>query len=127
MLSSAAKLHPIAVEEQIQRHPFVSAAIIGGEGRPRSFLLLELVDSQVVTREAQEGEIMAIWPCVEEFQRHWSDAVGLSRDFVAVASPGKPLVKTANGSIARKASLRLYGEEIAALYDGGIAGRARAE
>ena len=127
VLSSAAKLHPVDVEEQIKEHPSVSAAIIGGEGRARPFLLLELSEHRDNSYEAQEDQVSALWPYIETCHCNWSDTVKLSRDLVVVTSPDKPLVRTVKGSISRKASLELYDGEIEALYGFGDAGQAIVE
>ena len=117
----------IDVEEQIQAHPFINATIIGGDGRPRPLLLLELTQSEDHCYETSEDRIAVLWPHVEKCQSNWSDSVRLSRDRVVLTSPEKQLVKTAKGSIARKASFKLYQDEIEALCHLNGAGQLIAE
>ena len=90
----------------------ISAVQIGGQGRPKPFILVEWKDNEV----DDKAKLDQLLPLLEYANRKCSDLVKLSPELVLFTTPNKRLVRTAKGSIARRESEQLYAEEIELLY-----------
>jgi rhamnose utilization protein RhaD (predicted bifunctional aldolase and dehydrogenase) len=99
--------------EMTSLHPAVSAVQIGGQGRPKPFLLVEWKDHLVLKQKDKEGIVAFL---LEETNKRCSDLVKLTPDLVLFTRPDKALVRTVKGTISRKESEELYEEEIGRLY-----------
>ncbi|PYH40575.1 putative AMP-binding enzyme [Aspergillus saccharolyticus JOP 1030-1] len=117
-LAHADGLHASLLEPEIESHPAVKTALIGGHGRPAPVLVVEFFP------EAEEGVLAAgqslvdsLRPYIDKVNARVHDCVKLSTDRVVVASKDKPFVRTIKGSVARLQTLGLYEEEIAALFE----------
>lgn len=116
VFSHGEDLYASDMEAEIQKHPDVSAALIGGDGRPRPFLIVELNHDAVVMESEKESRLRNLWPVIETANEQCSDYVKLSRKLIIFADPAKPLVRTAKGTISRQQSLALYSEDVERLY-----------
>lgn len=114
VLSHGEDLYASDIEAAIEKHPEVAAALVGGQGRPRPFLIVEWKSDS----EGNEDRLEELWPVIEEANRKCSDYVKLSRPLVFFTDPAKPLVRTAKGTVSRRQSLELYAAEIDRLYKG---------
>lgn len=115
-LSHGESLRTADLEEHIQMHPEVKAALIGGEGRSRPFLILELFNCRLMLESEREAKLDDIWPHIEIINERCEDHVKLSRSRVIFAHPTKELSRTTKGTLSRQASITLYSSEIDALY-----------
>ena len=123
-LSSGLKLDTIKMQLAVQDHPLINAAIIGGHGRPRSFLLLELNQDSAGLYTSDEERMQSIWTTVEAGNMVCAaSAARVAQGFVVIASPGKPFARLPKGSVDKHKTFNLYGEEIEKLYDSPEAGR----
>lgn len=116
ILSHGEGLYASDMEVEIQSHPDVSAALIGGEGRPRPHLIVELIHDATVTENEKGSWLEKLWPVIETANERCSEYVKLSKDLIIFADPTKPLLRAVKGSILRRQSLTLYLEEIESLY-----------
>lgn len=113
-------LHASTLEPEIERHEMVKAALIGGHGKPKPVLLVELIPEAQGRVEEDETERAALVESLEPFldrvnvQCH--EAVRLERALVVVASKEKPMVRTVKGSVGRVETLKLYENEIEEVY-----------
>ncbi|MCJ1465426.1 hypothetical protein MMC07_004044 [Pseudocyphellaria aurata] len=122
ILSHGEDLHASKMEATIEEHADVKAALIGGEGRKKPFLILELTpgarkssgDGPVAPDD--DAVIDALWPAVQNANRLCSDYVQLSKPLTMLTSPSRPFLRTAKDTVARRDSLALYGDDISALY-----------
>lgn len=114
ILSHGEDLYATDIEVAIEKHPDVAAALIGGQGRPRPFLIVEWKNDP----EGSDGRLEKLWPVVEQANERCSDYVKLSRPLVFFTDPAKPLVRTAKGTVSRRQSLGLYASKIDELYKG---------
>ena len=129
ILSDGECLHVNGVEQAIQEHPLVKTALIGGKGRTRTFLLLELADN--AKADAYDGgaaepdtipagyasSLDTLWPVIEKANgaaRH--EPLYLSKSFTIVAPEDKPFARTLKGSLDRSRTLALYKTGIEQLY-----------
>ena len=111
------------MEATIEEHADIKAALIGGEGRKKPFLILELASSaQGADIGSEEGfaalnsVIERLWPVVEKVNDQCSEYVQLSKQLTMLTSPSRPFLRTAKDTVARRDSLGLYRDEISALY-----------
>ncbi|EIT82217.1 hypothetical protein AO1008_11774 [Aspergillus oryzae 100-8] len=108
-LSHADGLHASLLEPEIEAHPRVRSALIGGYGRPAPLFSTE-------KGETQEELISSLQPYIEKVNARVHDCVRLSTERVIVAAEKKPFIRTIKGSVARMQTLALYEDEIAALF-----------
>ena len=108
-------------------HPSVHSALIGGESRPKPFLLIELEENVEMPRTQMERQrlIEELWPAVKKANQMCSEYVRIERELTIIVSPERPLARTAKASVSRRESLELYKEEIKAIYRNLVAVEAR--
>jgi hypothetical protein len=116
IFSHGEDLYASDMEAEIQKHLDVGAALIGGEGRHRPFLIVELTHDAVVMGNERGSRLTQLWPVVETANERCSEYVKLSKSLIIFADPAKPLLRTAKGTVSRRQSLALYSEEIERLY-----------
>lgn len=123
ILSHGRGLNAAKMEATIEEHAGIKAALIGGEGRKKPFLILELASNAHRAEEESEEDpaapgsvIDALWPAVEKANQLCSELVQLSKPLTMLTSPSRPFLRTAKDTVARRDSLGLYEEEISALY-----------
>lgn len=119
IFASGEKFWPLDVERRISQHADVHEALIIGTGRERVVLLLDIPAAKELGR--QEA-IDRIWPVIEATHDACSPAAQILREFILVADPERPFVRTPKGSVQRGDTARLYAEDIAKL-DGEAAER----
>ncbi|RAH64234.1 AMP-binding enzyme [Aspergillus aculeatinus CBS 121060] len=112
-LSHSDGLHASSLEPEITAHPAVRAALIGGHGRAKPVLLVQLVEGMT----ASEFEVESLRPYVDKVNARVHECVRLEMGRVIVASEEKPFLYTAKQSVARMQSLGLYEAEIEALEE----------
>ncbi|KAJ5718555.1 hypothetical protein N7488_004201 [Penicillium malachiteum] len=107
-------IHASLLEPEITAHPHVKNVLIGGNGRPAPILLVEFVeDSENGSRDTQ---LESLRPYVEKLNARCHQSVKVSLDKVIIASKQKPFLTTSKGSVARLQTLRLYNNEIDAVF-----------
>jgi hypothetical protein len=94
-------------------HPAVSAVQIGGQGRPKPFLIVEWKEGLTLVQEDKEGIVAML---LEKANEKCSDLVKLTPELVLFTKPDKALVRTVKGTISRRESEKLYEGEIERLY-----------
>lgn len=116
VLSHGDGLYAASLEPEIEAHPAVRSALIGGHGRPAPVLLVELYPDAIAEGDREEF-LSSLQPYLEKVNERCHDCVKLSRDRVIFATEEKPFLRTIKGSVARLQTLDLYRDEIAALFD----------
>ncbi|KAJ5528320.1 hypothetical protein N7513_012479 [Penicillium frequentans] len=99
-------LHASLLEPEITAHPN------GMEESP--VLLVEL--AMGANDESREGLLETLWPYIEKLNARCHASVQISPEKVVITSKEKPFIMTIKGSVARMQTLRLYEDEIAALF-----------
>ncbi len=108
------------MEAIITNHSNVRAAIIGGDGRARPFLILDLLRDRLspkLVSQRDEDLIDHIWPAVNEANDGCIDIVRLTKDLTILETPAKPFIWTAKGTVMRRATIELYQDEVNGLYE----------
>ncbi|PKX89842.1 putative AMP-binding enzyme [Aspergillus novofumigatus IBT 16806] len=117
-LSHADGLYAGSLEPEIEQHPKVKAALVGGHGRPLPVLLVELHDETEVASDAgRKAMVESLQPYIDKVNGNCHECVKLSPERLIFASGDRPFIRTVKGSVARIPSLELYKEEIAALFE----------
>ncbi|ETS80303.1 hypothetical protein PFICI_07832 [Pestalotiopsis fici W106-1] len=99
------------MESALVRDPRISNAMVGGEGKPTPFVILQLSED---VRNFDEEDI---WNIVRTLNEKHSAEVHLPRQNILVAAKDKPLRRLGKGTLDRRGILADYGHEISKLYD----------
>jgi thioester reductase-like protein len=110
------KINPTSMEELIETHPQVKSALVVGEGRFQSALLVEPVPD-VESPEATAELLESIWPVVEEANKDCPAHGRVDKSHVLFARPGLPFPRTGKGTVRRSLTTQLYKEDINETYD----------
>ncbi|KAF2017909.1 AMP-binding enzyme [Aaosphaeria arxii CBS 175.79] len=111
--SHGEKLYVANIEAEIAAADSdISAVLIGGQGRPKPFVLVEWKGS-MSDKSIQPQKLQ---PILDKVNERLSDLVKLRSKLVIFADSSKPLVRTIKGSVSRKESEKLYQDEINNLY-----------
>ncbi|KAL3458988.1 AMP-binding enzyme [Aspergillus heterothallicus] len=111
VMSHGDGLHASSLEPEIEAHPAVKSALIGGHGKAKPVLVVELVPE--VPRE--EFDVESLRPFVDRMNALCHEVVRLDMDRIIVGSEDRPFKRTIKGSAVRMQSLEMYKEEIDAL------------
>lgn len=117
VLSNGEKFNPIEMEQVIEGHPLVSKALVVGQGRLQSALLVEPNWNKWAETQAEGSLIDKIWSSVQEANIIAPGHGRVLKTKIGVASKDKPFKKTPKGSIQRRLVINDYTEEIDAIYD----------
>ena len=112
-------LHASTLEPEIERDQHVKSALIGGHGRLKPVLFIELVPDAQSKADSEEGRkalLESLQPCLDKVNAQCHQSVQLSRELILFVKTNKPFERTAKGSIARLQSLQLYEDDVATMY-----------
>ena len=116
VLSHGEGLYASDMEIEIEKHPDVRVALIGGRGRPRPFLIIDLLGNALIAESEKESKLTDIWPYIVRANERCSDYVKLTRNLVIFTDAKRPLPRTAKDTVLRQPSFSLYLPEIEQLY-----------
>ncbi|KAJ5089622.1 AMP-binding enzyme [Penicillium argentinense] len=91
------------------------SALIGGHGYEGPVLLIDLYPGPMEDDHA--SFIASLQPNIDNVNRQVHSAVKLRADRIIMAKKKKPFFRTAKGTVGRIQTLRLYKEEIAAIFE----------
>ncbi|VUC25540.1 unnamed protein product [Clonostachys rosea] len=115
VFSTGEKLNPIDMENIISENTLVNAALIGGQCRFQSHLLVE-VSHQSESKEQREQDIESIWSSVKRANQISPSYAKILKDMILFTTPGKPMLRAGKGTIQRQLTLEMYSSEIDNLY-----------
>ena len=116
VFSNGEKLNPTDIEIMISAHPAVMSALVGGEGKFHSFLLVEPAEFPT-NQEAKLTLLDEIWPTVQHANESCPSFGRIMKDCIVFTRPEKPVLRAAKGTVQRRATLQRYQEEIDILYE----------
>lgn len=116
VFSNGEKLNPTDIEIIISAHPAVMSALVGGEGKFHSFLLVEPVEFPT-NQEAKLTLLDEIWPTVQHANESCPSFGRIMKDCIVFTRPDKPVLRAAKGTVQRRATLQRYQEEIDIIYE----------
>lgn len=116
VLSNGEKFNPVTMEETIEGNPLVSRAVVVGQGRFQSALLVEPKWHVWSENQPIGALIDHIWPSVQR-ANHVGPAHGrIMKARIGVATQSKPFKTTAKGSTQRRFVIEDYTDEINDIY-----------
>lgn len=115
-LSFLAKFKATHIEAQVLRHPAVKHVLVGGEGRPVPYVLIEAKDEVLEKRPAQEllDELYGATIVVAN-EKDFSE-IRIPRQTVLLAKRDKPLKINLKAQVLRRDVENDYKEEIDEAY-----------
>ena len=114
--STGEKMDPSSFEGSLTGHPDVKGALIYGQGRFQSALLIEARNPPTNNTEKQELSDK-LWPLIQEANLV-SPAYGrVTPDMLLIATLEKPFPRASKGTIQRKLVYDIYSEELNELYE----------
>lgn len=116
VFSNGEKINPVTMEGIVSMHRDVSAAVVIGQGRFQSSLLVE-AKQPAESPEDNERLLETIWPTVQRANEGCPAHGRISRDFILFTSPEKPLPRAGKGTVQKKSAEKLYRSELDALYE----------
>ncbi|KAJ6094742.1 hypothetical protein N7467_002255 [Penicillium canescens] len=117
VLSNGEKFNPIATEKAIEAHPLVSKAIVVGQARFQSAMLIEPNwDLWTDNEHTVEDFLDEVWPLVERANKMVPAYGRVMFNRIGLASKAKPFKVTAKGSTQRRQVNNDYHIEIDSLY-----------
>ncbi|KAF7861579.1 hypothetical protein EAF04_008141 [Stromatinia cepivora] len=112
--STGEKFNPISMENALNSHPEVKAAIVYGTKKFQSSLLIEPVNPE----KSRESPLDAIWPMIKTANTNCpAHARIMSKDFVTFTKRDKPIPRAGKGTMQRKQAEKLYETELNDLYE----------
>ncbi len=117
VLVNGEKLNPVTMEEVIASHPEVRSALVVGQARFQTALLIEPMKPDL--SEEHKGKLTeSIWPVAEKANSEYPAHARLSKSLLLFTTSSKPMSRAGKGTIQRAITLQQYAKEIDALYTG---------
>ena len=116
LYSTGEKFNPTSMEETINGNDAVKSAIVCGQARFHSALLIEANDPPT-TDEDKYRLMLKIWPSIEQANLESPAHARILKDHIVFTTLAKPALRSAKGSIQRKLTTELYVEELEGLYN----------
>lgn len=114
-------LHASTLEPEVEQHPSVKTALIGGHGRPAPVLLVELLagvrEEDAESESGRRALVEGLQPYIDRVNAHCHGCVQLSPERIIFASRDEPFIRTMKGSVARLRTLKLYEDDISASFE----------
>ncbi|KAG2060872.1 putative aminoadipate reductase [Suillus hirtellus] len=128
VLSSGEKTVPAPMESIISANPHVNGTVIFGRGRnqvgiliePRAGCGIDVDDEKDLAKFRNQ-----VWPHIEEANNEAPAFSRIFKEMILVTRSEKPMLRAGKGTVTKKATVKLYEEEINALYET-VEGSARA-
>ncbi|KAJ5107679.1 hypothetical protein N7456_004354 [Penicillium angulare] len=115
VFSNGEKLNPVSIESAVSTHHALKRAIVVGQGRFQAGIFLEPLEFPKDDASALEL-IESVWPTIEQANQQTVAHGRIARHLVRISDPTKPVPASAKGSLQRVAFLKIYKDEIEALY-----------
>jgi acyl-coenzyme A synthetase/AMP-(fatty) acid ligase len=109
-LSWLAKFHAKDIESAIERHPKVLSALMGGDDRPKPFLLVELKSRE------ETSDLEDIWQELKAINKKNTEEIRIAKEMVLIADPHRSFRRSLKRTLDRKAILADYQKDIDMLY-----------
>lgn len=117
VLSNGEKFNPINMEKHIEEHPLARRALVVGQARFQSALLLEPKwEILEETNFSDEKFIEQVWPHIEEANNIVASHGQILKPFIQIGLKSIPFATTPKGSIRRQTVINDYAEIIDDLY-----------
>ena len=115
VFSTGEKINPLTMEGIIGIHPEVSSALVVGQGRFQSALLIEAKRAPA-TLDEQEALLERILPAVARANEDCPAHGKIAKHMVLFTTLEKPMLRASKGTVQRMSTINLYSEELDTLY-----------
>lgn len=116
VLSNGEKFNPVGFEKLLESHPMVKGALVVGQARFQTGLLIEPEWSLLPSNQDPTELLDLAWPLIEKANAASPAHGRVWRSKTAITKKDKPFKRTPKGSIVRRHTVELYKSEIDALY-----------
>ncbi|KAL4971454.1 hypothetical protein BDW66DRAFT_163682 [Aspergillus desertorum] len=113
-LSNAKQYFISPLEKEIEQHPYLGAAVLGGDGLPVPVLLIELSE-HINPDNGPRRVLQSLEPSLARIREESS--LKLAPDSTIIAQKSKPFVRAVKGTVARAPTLKLYEDEVKAVLN----------
>ncbi|KAK5123225.1 hypothetical protein LTR85_003424 [Meristemomyces frigidus] len=113
--STGEKFNPATMEDAVNGHPAVKAALVCGSFRFQSALLVEPA-SYPGDEAADEALVSSLWPVIEGVNRESQGYARVMRDMILIAKSDRPFPRAGKGTVQRRLAVDSYESELDALY-----------
>jgi len=115
VLSNGEKVNPVRMEKYVEGHPAIKGALVVGQGKFQTGILLEPEWAQLES-QSPDSLIDIVWPVIEEANNIQVAHGRVWKSKIVITKREKPFSRTPKGSIMRRTTVQLYEKEIDALY-----------
>ncbi|TRX88461.1 hypothetical protein FHL15_010651 [Xylaria flabelliformis] len=116
VFSTGEKINPNEMENIINGNPAVNSALVVGQGRFQSSLLIEAVNPPA-SAEDEKRLLDTIWPSVQTANRECPSHGRIHQNMIIFTSAAKSMLRAGKGTVQRRLTLDLYASELDALYE----------
>ncbi|OAX38467.1 putative aminoadipate reductase [Rhizopogon vinicolor AM-OR11-026] len=120
ILASGEKTVPAPMETTISDNPCVNGTVMFGRGRNQVGIIIEPRPGHEIDVEDEKQLAKfrnRVWPDIEEANKQAPAFSRIFKEMILVTRAEKPLLRTGKGSVMKKATIKLYEEEINAIYE----------
>jgi acyl-coenzyme A synthetase/AMP-(fatty) acid ligase len=110
-LTGEIKLYSHGIEEAVRKHPSIKDALVGGHGRIKPFMLIELNQP---TASCDKELLQDVWSHVDAVNSGNSASARIEQDMIVFVAT--PFLTTPKGSINRLATFRSAEDRVNELY-----------
>ena len=118
VLSNGEKINPVHFEKALEGHSRIKGALMVGSRRFQAGLILEPHSERPREVADTDSFIQQIWPWVDRANAKYPAYARVWRSMITLTAPDKSFVRTAKGSVMRRATYQLFEKEIDELYSG---------
>lgn len=104
------------MEDLIGLHPDVKSALVVGQARFQTALLVEAREPSSY-QAWKVGFADRLWPVVQEANAQCDTHTRISRDLILLTLPDKPFQRAGKGTVQRRMTVESYSEEIQKVYN----------
>ncbi|CAE7151180.1 unnamed protein product [Rhizoctonia solani] len=120
VLLNGEKTNPGPMETEIVKCPLVQGAVVFGQARNQTGVLIELKETSESLSEmgdSRKESIGEVWPYIERANQSSSTHSRLDKRAIIFVDPARPLPRTPKGTITRSAAVKLYARDIEGMYE----------
>ncbi|EUC65708.1 acetyl-CoA synthetase-like protein, putative, partial [Rhizoctonia solani AG-3 Rhs1AP] len=117
ILLNGEKTNPGPMETEIVKCPLVHGAVVFGQARNQTGVLVELKETSGLLSEMGTGKTKFTRPYIERANQTSSTHSRLDKQSIIFSDPARPLPRTPKGTIPRSAVLKLYARDIEEMYE----------
>ena len=115
VMSNGLKINPLILEGIVMSHPQVISALLTGTGRTKAAWLVE-PRYPPFSENDRVALVEDIWPAIEKANEAAPKQAQAEKYWIVFTTKEKPMTRAGKGSVQRQTTVKLYEEELDALY-----------